>query len=109
MHVDFLDQSQTWKTSLVVPIVNFQNTFMYWFDGKYDLSMNISHGNVPYFDVHWREEKKLVEETEILGPTICRTDIPHGARSSSEDITRLVATLRFTKNFTFEEIVEKLA
>ena len=109
IHVDLCTQEHPFNASVVIPIYNCDDSFMYWFDGDYKLTLNESLSGTPYFDINWAGEKNLVEETKIQTPTVCRVSIPHGARSISKDDVRVTATFRFNGNPSFEEVVEKLS
>jgi len=48
----------------------------------------------------------LIEEFQLIQPTLVRTSIPH-TTINMDDKVRLCASIRFTDNYTFEELLEK--
>jgi len=109
IHVDLYNHENPFNASVVIPIQNCDDSFMYWFDGDYTLSLNESLTGMPYFNIDWASEKHLVEETRIQHPTVCRVNVPHGARSTSKNDLRVTATFRFVDNPSFEELADKLS
>ena len=109
-HVDYTSypNGPAYHASLILPIEGCAGTEMYWMSGKYKLELQYTASGVPFNEITWEEEPKLMHSVEINEPTLARVDIPHNVLSNQ--ITgewRTVVTLRFKDNPTFEEILQK--
>jgi hypothetical protein len=104
-HIDY--STEPIHASIVLPIEGFENTKMYWADGKYRCeTATLPHGGL-YQKIIWEDSCKVVAEHEIIEPTLCRVDIPHNATSNIDGSYRTMMTIRLQNNPTFEEILNK--
>ena len=99
---------EPWKASVIIPIQNVDNSYMYWINGEYNLEVTYNRLREPYYTIVWNSDQTLVYETEIAKSSVCRVDTPHGARTTNEKI-RIVATIRFKNNPSFEDVVASLS
>lgn len=108
VHVDAYPDNTLFFTALIIPIEGYVNAPMVWFDGNFTNEYVQKYG-YGYSKVVWKDDTDItVHQEDIVGPTMCRVDIPHSAYSPSDGSYRAVASVRFKDNPTFEEICEKL-
>jgi len=106
LHVDFFNDNEINKASIVFPIENCENTGQFWYDGEYTVVKWVSPTNTVSFRVeHTRLD--LACQVEICNtPMIVRTDIPHSAYCG--DSPRLVCTMRFVENIDIDTIKDRM-
>lgn len=95
------------KASIVLPIENCKGTSMFWLDGEYDLITRILPYGDPYHSVDWKSNYKIVQQTEITEPTLCRVDVPHDALSNLDGSYRTILSIRLQGDLSFEEVIAK--
>lgn len=105
-HVDGYDNI-LYSASLVIPIENCKNTYMIWADGDYSLELKSKINGIRFHGINWKSDCKVIEQKEIIEPTLCKVSVPHTAISDNLSNYRTIASIRFLKNLSFEELLQR--
>jgi len=103
VHIDF--DSSIIHSSIVIPIENCNETYMFWMDGSYKTYTKFLPKGTPYQALQWLSVPKLIEKIEITTPMLCRVDIPHDAVSHINGLYRTILSIRIKGNPKFEDVM----
>jgi len=108
VHVDYTSQyDQPIHSSIVLPLENTKDTYMYWINGEYTLSKIIKNNRALYV-VKWENSPTLVDRVEISNePVIVKVDVPHSATSRKDGSYRTILSIRLQGNPEFDEVIRK--
>lgn len=90
--------------SLNIPIKNYENFVMEWYEGNYipkerqdkpNTDSQFVADEMQHLRPEWLGERKLKSSANILEPTIVQINIPHQVKNYSNK-TRVVLAVRFT-------------
>lgn len=122
VHTDILFEKDEW--SIWNCAVNYNLTGarskMMWFETSLEQCYPINskmHKSTDYIlsGIHYGKRLnadytsssfKLIDEEEIIKPTLVRTDVPH-TTINLDDKDRICASIRFKINYSFNELLEK--
>ena len=95
MHVDGfrLDRAGASNSALNLPILNCNESPMYWYDGAYQLSKSDTSA-IDYLKINWQSTPTLVATQVINVPTVVKIDTPHHVENKSSG-PRLMLSIRF--------------
>lgn len=94
-------------SALNIPITGTAKSDMIWYGGKHvcvpTTIRTVSNAKATYFKIEWEEEPFVKDKLELLDSHFVCTSIPHRVICNPHD-TRIIISLRFQGNPTFDEI-----
>jgi hypothetical protein len=104
LHVDGfnISRANASNTALNLPILNYENGPMYWYNGDFVLTKS-PFKTIKYLKINWQSEPTLAATKIINKPTFVKINIPHHIENQSSS-PRLMLSIRFTKDILLENI-----
>ena len=107
VHIDTGIDGDVVYSSIVLPIEGCNNTDMFWMQGEYITQKSFLANGTAYQEIEWNTEPTLVNQYEIIEPTLCRVDIPHDALSNINGEYRTILSIRLQGNPKFEDVIKQ--
>jgi hypothetical protein len=110
IHIDNIptEEFETVNCAMTFPIQNCNNSYMYWYQGEYDIIPVTVPGpdrtQVRYSDLNWHTGPIELDKTIIDAPTLVNASLPHNIQQVP--VHRKLLTLRFVGNPEFQEIAD---
>ena len=106
LHVDKRRDGYVTKCALNIPIEGTEGTIHYWAGGEYTEENRVLPTGFDYTVLNWKNGFTILDQVELVKPTLVRTDIPHMATNVGSNY-RSIVSIRFKEEPSFEELANK--
>jgi hypothetical protein len=93
---------ETPRWALNIPLYNCDQGEMFWVNGDYETETIVSEHGIPYLNIIWKSEPKIVESVVVDKPTIVKIDVPHKVINHMDSV-RMMLTIRFEPDIDWNE------